>query len=337
MNRFLKVSLSLCLIIFTLFSLCACGSGVKNKETTAPSVETTAKFSIGVIQTDDTTEALEAYNGFIRAFSEKGYKENEYYNISVRDCNNSAEECENAALDFVDAKVDVIFTFDVMATLAAKKSTKDIPIIFCGVYDPIESGILDSCEKPEGNVTGVSDFTPVKGQFEFIKKILPDAKKVSSLYMSTDENSVMVSSLAEVEAEAVGVEYSPFGVTDEKQLKKELKTLFKDTDALYLCEDEVTLENADAIIKAANKAKVPIFSSTDSFMSFGTFATCLPDYEDLGYNAGELTLICLKDIHPVSNISVEYAVKYKEYVSESVAKALGITVEESDTLTLLDN
>lgn len=336
MNKFFKSVLSFCMAILMTFSLCACGSKDTTEETTTPDTKTPAKFSIGVIQTDDTDQAKESYNGFIRAFTEKGYKENEYYSISVKDCNNSAEECETAAMDFVEDGIDLIFTFDVLATLAAKKATSDIPIIFCGVYDPIEAGILDSCEKPGANVTGVSDFTPVKGQFELIKRTLPEAKKISSLYMSTDANSVLVSTLAQSEAEAIGAQYNPFAVTDEKRLEKVLEDVFKDADALYLCEDEVTLANAETIIEAANKAKVPIFSATYSFMSFGTFASCLPDYEDLGFNAGELALICLKGIRSVGDISVEYPVKYKEYISKSVAKDLGITVEEADTLTLLD-
>ncbi len=331
MKKFSKVFLSLLLVVFSVVSLCAC-SGGEQKETTPTEP---AKFSIGCIRTDDTEEAKRAYEGFVRAFTEKGYAEHDYYDIAIADCDNSKEKCKSAAEKFVKDKVDLIFTFGEEATLAAKNATKDIPVIFCGVADPIESGIMKSCEKPDANVTGVSDFAPVKGQFEFIKKVLPDAKSVNALYMSTDANSILISTLAKEEAEGLGIKYSTYAVADKKQLEKVLPDIFEDTDALYLCEDEVTLENADKIIKAANKAKIPIFAVTKSFMSFGTFATCLPDYEDLGFNAGELALICLKELHPISNISVEYPVKCIGYVSESVANELEIKVEASDTLQLL--
>lgn len=331
MKKFSKVILSLSIIVLSVFSLCACENG--EQEETAPTEP--AKFTIGCIRDDDTTEAQQAYEGFIRAFSEKGYSEHDYYDITVVDCNNSKDKCKSAAEQFVKDKVDLIYTFGEQSTLAAKKATKDIPIIFCGVADPIEAGVMKSCEKPDGNITGVSDFAPVKGQFEFIKKVLPDAKSVNALYMSTDANSILISTLAKEEAEGLDIEYSSFAVADEKQLKKVLPDIFEDTDALYLCEDEITLENADIIIKAANEANIPIFATTKSFMSFGTFATCLPDYEDLGFNAGELALICLKELHPISNISVEYPVKCIGYVSESVANNLGIKVEESDSLLLL--
>ena len=89
------------------------------------------------------------------------------------------------------------------------------------------------------------------------------------------------------------------------------------------------------IVKAANKKKVPIFAASDTFMSFGTFATCVPDYEDLGFNAGELALICLKELHPISNISVEYPVKCIGYISKAVADELGIKVEEAENLVIL--
>lgn len=331
MKNISKIFVSFLLVVLSVVSLCACSGG--EQEETTP-IEP-AKFSIGCIRTDDTEEAKLAYDGFIRAFTEKGYAEHDYYDITVVDCDNSKDKCKSAAEQFVKDNVDLIFTFGVEATLAAKKATKEIPVIFCGVSDPIESGVMKSCEKPDANITGVSDFAPVKGQLEFIKKVLPDAKQVNALYMSTDANSILISTLAKEEAKDIGLKYTSYAVADEKQLNKVLSDVFRDTDALYLCEDEVTLSNADKIIDAANKAKVPIFAVTKSFMSFGTFATCLPDYEDLGFNAGELALICLKELHPISNISVEYPVKCIGYVSESVAKELAIKVEASDSLQLL--
>lgn len=332
MNKYIKIIISLVLVVFSVFSLCACSEG-SNDETTPTEP---AKFNIGCIQSDDTTEAELAYEGFIRAFTQKGYVEHDYYDITVVDGENSKKICDDAAKQFVSDGVDLIFTFGELATVSAKNATKDIPIIFCGVYDPIESGILKSCEKPDGNITGVSDFTPAKQQLEFIKKVLPDAKNVNALYMSTDANSILVSTLAKDEAKSLGLDFTTYAVADDKQLDKVISEVFKDADALYLCEDEVTLANADKIIDAANKAKVPILSATDSFMAFGTFATCLPDYEDLGFNAGELALICLKELHPISNISVEYPVKCIGYVSRSVADFLGIKVEAAEDLVLLN-
>ncbi len=329
----IKKTISLLMILLIAFSLYACNSDEGTKEETEPQKK--AKFSIGLILSDNTKESESAYRGFVRAFSEKGYTQGDYYSLTFTDCDGSKAKCKETAQRYVEDGVDLIFAIGEKAAYAAKKATDTIPVIFCSVYDPIESKILKSCEKPEANVTGVSDFTPVEEQFAFIRRVLPKAKNVSSLHLSTDANSILITTLAKDAAEGLGFEYTPFSATDTDRLKTVLKDALKDADALYICEDELTVANAEMIVKAANKKKVPIFAASDTFMSFGTFATYVPDYEHLGFNAGELALICLKELHPISNISVEYPVKCIGYVSQSVADKIGIEVETSDDVVIM--
>ncbi len=332
-NGVIKKSISLFLVIFLALSLFACTPEETKEEETAP--EKKAKFSIGLILSDNTKEAESAYRGFVRAFSEKGYAQGDYYSLSFTDCDGSKKKCKETAEKYAEEDVDLIFAIGSKAAYAAKKATSTIPVIFCSVYDPIESKILKSCEKPEGNVTGVSDFTPVEEQFAFIRRVLPKAKKLSSLHLSTDANSILITTLAKDAAESLEFDYTSYSATDTERLGSVLKDALKGADALYICEDELTVANAEMIVKAANKKKVPIFAASDTFMSFGTFATCVPDYEHLGFNAGELALICLKELHPISNISVEYPVKCIGYISQSVADKLDIEVEASDDLVIL--
>ncbi len=328
-----KRILSLIMLVAMIFSLCACSEQTDEPEETTP--VKTAKFSIGVIQSDNTKENESSYRGFIKAFTDKGYAQNDYYSVSFTDCDDSKTKCKEAANKYVEAEVDLIFAIGEKAAVAAKKATSTIPVIFCSVYDPIESKLVKSCEKPNANITGVSDFTPVDEQFAFIRKVLPDAKRVSSLHFSSDANSILITTLAKDSAKDYDFKYSSYSALDSDKLTSVLKDALKKADALYICEDELTVENAEAIIKEANKAKVPIFAASDVFMSFGTFATCVPDYEDLGYNAGELALICLKELHSISNISVEYPVKCIGYISTSVAEKLEIEVPEDKNIVFV--
>lgn len=337
MNRisrlFINKMSALILMTVIVFSLGACAPSGNKGETTAPAEP--AKFTVGLIQSETKQKSELIYNAFCRALSEKGGEEGKYYSVLVSQHSESKEECDKVAKSLVDEKVDLIFAIGENAAVAAAKATKTIPVIFCSVYDPIEAGLLKSCEKPEGNVTGVSDYTPVEQQFAFIRKVLPDAKNITSIHHLTDANSILVTTLAKDAAKANSFDYAAYSASDTKRLEVVLADALEDTDALYLCEDELTVGNAEMIVKAANEAKVPIFAASDTFMSFGTFATCMPDYDDLGYNAGELALICLKELHPISNISVEYPVKCIGYVSKSVADILQIKVQDDDSLVLL--
>jgi putative tryptophan/tyrosine transport system substrate-binding protein len=63
------------------------------------------------------------------------------------------------AVEVVDARVDVILCTGDVAIRAAQQATKTIPIL-ASTEDMVGSGFVHSLAKPDGNVTGVSSFTP---------------------------------------------------------------------------------------------------------------------------------------------------------------------------------
>jgi putative ABC transport system substrate-binding protein len=56
--------------------------------------------------------------------------------------------------ELVPLKVDVILTSSPSETLAAKKATATIPIVFYSAGDPVASGIVKTLARPGGNITG---------------------------------------------------------------------------------------------------------------------------------------------------------------------------------------
>lgn len=345
-NKYLKKLLLFTLIVLTAFSVSACKKAGDNKisDDTATKDEITptatesastepvpayAKYTVGVILCGDSEDYTAAYEGFVKAFDERDVEQSGvHHNIILTKCSDK-KECAAAASDFVSQEVDLIYAIGSTAAKAAAKATDTIPIIFSCVADPIEAGLLSSCVAPDKNITGVSDFTPAEEQIRFLRDVLPGVKKIGAVYCATDANSTLVSTLAQNEAENWGLEYNTYAASNEEQLKISVENALEKSDALYLCEDELTVEQSKLIFDEANKKKIPVISATDAFMTKGALMTSLPDYTDLGYNAGELALICLKGIKPINEISVEYPTLCLDYVSKSAMKRL--SAELSDT------
>lgn len=320
-------------IVLTAFA-CACtaDNSQETEPTTAP-----AKYDIGVIQSFDDASSEHTYQGFSAAFNDKGYYQSEFHSVSVVNCKGDKDKCKEAAERFVSEDVNLIFAIGEPAAVAAAKATDTIPVIFSGVTDPIEAGLLKSCEKPDKNITGVSDLTPVFEQLSLVIKLVPKAKKISSVYMATDENSILLSTLADTAAQSLALDYTAYTATDEKQIDTCVDNALKDCDVLYLIEDKLTREHADAIIKAANKKKVPVISSSEALLSSGCLATSVPDYSDMGYNAGELALIILKNLRNVSDLSVEYPDVCIDKVNAQVAESFKIDETTLEGMTIVNN
>ena len=93
--------------------------------------------------------------------------------VDFKNAQGDPSNCESIATKFVNDKVDLILAIATNAAQAAANATKDIPIVLTAVTDPKYSGLVDTNEKPGGNVTGTSDLTPVEAQIELLKDILP--------------------------------------------------------------------------------------------------------------------------------------------------------------------
>ena len=65
----------------------------------------------------------------------------------------------------------------------------DVPIVGIAITDYVQAKLVQSNEKPGGNVTGASDMNPVNRQIDMALKLMPGAKKVGLLYNSSEVNS----------------------------------------------------------------------------------------------------------------------------------------------------
>jgi putative ABC transport system substrate-binding protein len=85
----------------------------------------------------------------------------------------------------VRRRVDLILTSGPEATLAAARATQTIPILFSGVFWPVEQGLIDSFARPGRNVTGIASYTGVEvsnKRLEFLREIAPAAKRLAWLW-----------------------------------------------------------------------------------------------------------------------------------------------------------
>src|SRR5215475_5087761 len=95
----------------------------------------------------------------------------------------SADQLPNLAAELVRLGVDVIVAQATQQTIAAKRATSSIPIVFGAVSDPLGSGLVESLARPGGNITGLSLQAPdvASKLMELLKETLPNASRVAVL------------------------------------------------------------------------------------------------------------------------------------------------------------
>jgi putative ABC transport system substrate-binding protein len=88
----------------------------------------------------------------------------------------------------IKANVDLIFTNNEAAALAAKGATAKIPIVFTLVGNPVAAGIVPDLARPGGNLTGIAGGATqiVAKRIEILRTLMPKLRRVWFIYRAGD-------------------------------------------------------------------------------------------------------------------------------------------------------
>jgi putative ABC transport system substrate-binding protein len=115
---------------------------------------------IGYMSTRSPDESLHLTEAFRRGLKEGGFVEGENVAIEFRWAHGDYGRLPALAADLVDRRVAVITAVGgEPAPIAAKAATATIPIVFGIGGDPVSAGLVESFNRPVGNVTGVTLLT----------------------------------------------------------------------------------------------------------------------------------------------------------------------------------
>jgi len=136
---------------------------------------------IGFLGYDPGAPAVAAFSQGLR---ELGYTEGRNIRIEYRWAEGKPERFAALAAELVALKVDAIMSAGgSLASLAAKRATTTIPIVFGAVGNPVADGLVTSLARPGGNVTGLSTLTTdlVGKYMELLKQAVPEVSLVALL------------------------------------------------------------------------------------------------------------------------------------------------------------
>ncbi len=126
----------------------------------------------------------EIIDGLRVGLRELGLEEGKQFVLEIRDTKADLKAAEEAARNLEQEKVNLIYTTRTSVTIAAKRATADIPIVFCAGSDPVVLGLVESFVKPGGRLTGVyepgTDLTAKR--LEILKEIVPKLRRVVAFY-----------------------------------------------------------------------------------------------------------------------------------------------------------
>ena len=141
---------------------------------------------------------------------ERGYAEGRNLVWEFRFTDGSLDQLPQFAEELVRLKVDIILARASSGALPAKRATTSIPIVFVGVLDPVEIGLVPSLRHPGGNITGVAvavSAADMAGKrVQLFKELIPMLKRVAMLSHPPHPTNGIQLKGAEAAARTLGVQ-----------------------------------------------------------------------------------------------------------------------------------
>jgi len=286
-------------------------------------------YRVGVILQGGSYSAT--IDGLRDGLKELGLEERKQVVLDVRDAKGDLKSVEAAARSLEGEKVDLIYAIATSVTLAAKRATKSVPIVFYAGTDPVAVGLVESFRKPGGRLTGIhgqlTDLTAKR--LELLKEMIPKLHRVVTFYSPDNPAAQQSVKIAREAARRLKVELVERPVASVEELRAGLHALRPgEADALFYVSDAMVSSQPELIIDATAAKNLPTMLAYQGSVAMGALASYGESYYALGRRSAKHVQRILLGADP-GDLPVEQLDRPQFVINLKTAKALGLTIPPS--------
>ena len=286
---------------------------------------------IGVLMNGAANDPINQSNlaTFIQGLRKLGWTDGQNLQIEVRWSAADPKFMEAYATDLVGMfKPDVLLTVTTGNLLALQRITNTIPIIFIGVSDPVEQGLVPNLTKPGGNITGFAnpEFSIAGKWTDLLKQMVPTIARVAFVDPGVAPQVARYVSAAEAVALSLGVGVMTAAVHSTAEIEPTLARLSREPNiGLIFTGGDFTPLRAKQTVETVARYRLPAIYSNEGYMAEGGLMHYRNDQSEPFRLAPFYIDRILKGTKP-GDLPVQLPKKFKFIVNRKTASALGIDV-----------
>jgi putative ABC transport system substrate-binding protein len=284
---------------------------------------------MGLAENDPQTK--ERLAGFREGLERRGWTEGDDLRIDYRYAADGADRYQSLAKELVDLQPDVILAHSTPIAIALQRQSRETPIVFVSVSDPIGSGLVASLARPGGNVTGALFYEEsITGKWlAMLKEIDPKLTRAALIASLNGTAYDYFVRLAKAVAPSLAIELVPSPVEAAGDIERAIASFSHlPNGGLLLPPDTTTSIHRHLIVSLAARYRLPAIYSATFFVEAGglmSYGTSQIDMFRLG--AAYVDRILRGD--KPADLPVQAPTKYETAVNIKTAKMLGLTVPPS--------
>jgi putative ABC transport system substrate-binding protein len=276
----------------------------------------------------DDPEAQSRVAAFENGLRELGWVKERNLSIEYRWAGDGNVLRDHAA-ELLATAPDLILANSTPVTTALREQSRNVPIVFTQVTDPVGQGLVPNLAQPGGNVTGFTSFEYSIGTkwLEALKQTAPHLTRVALIF-NPESAPFADLFLRPVEAAAPSFSVAPIAaaVRDPADVDRVFDALAREPNGGLMVLPDISMTNyRKAIIALAAHHRLPAvypyryFAASGGLMSYGIDGT------DVFRRAAGYVDRILKGTSP-GELPIQAPTKYELVINLKTAKALGLEV-----------
>ena len=283
-------------------------------------------FLSGVPQSDPEIQSWA--KGFVQGLEKSGWVNGHNLRMDTRFGDADAARLSMLATELVELRPDVILASGGPAASALRQHTLSIPLVFVQVADPVSAGFVTNLARPEGNITGFTNFEfSVGGKWlQLLKECAPSTDRIALVFDPANPTWAVFLRTIEAAAPSFGLRLIPAGVRNADEITERIAAFARDPNgALVILPSSVAIQHRRSIIGASAMHRLPavypfrFFPVDGGLMSYGIRSL------DLYVGAASYVDRILRGAK-VAELPVQLPTKYELVINLKAAATAGLTI-----------
>jgi ABC-type uncharacterized transport system substrate-binding protein len=268
----------------------------------------------------------DAERGFRAGLGAAGLVEGRDYEIRVRNAQGDMPTLSAITDAAVSDGADLLMTLSTPTLQAALRRAGEVPIVFTFVADAVAAGAGQSLDNHLPNVTGVPTMGAYEELIEVVRQCLPGARRIGTLFVPAEVNSVYNKEQLEGVARRHGFELVAVAANTSAEVSDAaLSLLAQNIDALCQVAGNLTTAAFASLAQPAQRARVPVFGFLSSDARNGAAVVAARDYFDGGRDAGLIAARIMRGERPAT-IPFQPLRTTRILVNLKAARAVGLAI-----------
>ncbi len=276
-------------------------------------------------------ESSDTSGAFVKAMRALGYIEGKNLAIAWRFAEDKVDRVPELAAELVRLKMDVIVTAGSPATSAARKATATIPLVMANTNDPVGNGFIKSLSRPEGNITGLSSFSPdiAPKLLEMLLTLVPKLTRAGVLLNPANASNANYLKNVRAAAQKLHIAIVPVEARTLQEIEKAFRILTQDNaGGVIVATDLFFVDQRRQIAALSAKNRLPSVSGVFGYAEAGGLLRYGSNLSENFRRAATYVDKILKGARP-GDLPVEQPTKIELVINRKTARALDLAIPQS--------